>query len=41
MSNRKIRVPSFSTAIGAGLIGSLALVITVLVEAVLRSQSFL
>jgi hypothetical protein len=41
MSNRKIRVLSFSIAVGVGLIGSLALVITILVEAVLRSQSFL
>ena len=41
MSIRKIRTPSFATAIGAGLIGSLALTITVLVEAVLHSQSFL
>ena len=41
MSIRNIRIPSFATAVGAGLIGSLALVVTVLVEAVLRSQSFL
>ena len=41
MFSRKIQTPSFSTAVGVALVGSLALVVTVLVEAVLGMQSFL
>ena len=41
MFSRKIPLPSFSTAVGVALIGSLALMVTVLVDAVLGMQSFL
>ena len=41
MFSRKIPHLSFSTAVGVALIGSLALTVTVLVEAVLGMQSFL
>lgn len=42
MFNRKIfRLASFPVAIGAGLIVSVAFVVTVLVEAVAGMQSFL
>jgi hypothetical protein len=41
MFNRKLQTPSFTTAVAAALIGSMALVVTVLVEAVLGMQSYL
>jgi hypothetical protein len=41
MFNRKLNAPSFATAIAAALIGSVALVVTVLIEAVLGMQSYL
>jgi hypothetical protein len=41
MFNRKLQLPSFQTAVAAALIGSLALMVTVLVEAVLGMQSYI
>jgi hypothetical protein len=41
MFSRKIPLLSFSAAVGVALIGSLALTVTVLVDAVLGMQSFL
>jgi hypothetical protein len=41
MLNRKSHTTSFATAVAAALIGSVALVVTVLIEAVLGMQSYL
>ena len=41
MLNRKTNHSGFATAVGVGLVGSLVLVVTVLVEAVLRMESYL
>jgi hypothetical protein len=41
MFNKKLHTPSFNTAVAAALVGSVALVVTVLIEAVLGMQSYL
>jgi len=41
MLNRKTNFSAFPAAVGAGLIGSLVLMVTVLVEAVLRMETYL